>query len=90
MPELVLWQSKGPDCALTGPVPSGVATWKKVIWVLLGKNEMAGFIKDAGGLKHIENLQMHQKKEIYQKAISILEKYFSVEDEEKDQVDIAP
>ena len=31
-----------------------------------------------------------QNEEIYQKAISILEKYFGVEDEEEGQADIAP
>lgn len=45
-------------------------------------NSLAACIDDAGGLVLIEKLQEHQNEEIYTKAISILEKYFGVDQED--------
>ncbi len=45
-------------------------------------NPYADAIDEAGGLDKIEELQSHGNEDIYQKAITILETYFEVEDGE--------
>ncbi|KAJ7973252.1 Importin subunit alpha [Quillaja saponaria] len=49
-----------------------------------GVNVYAQIIDDCEGLEKIENLQTHDNNEIYEKAVKILERYWT-EDEEDDQ-----
>ncbi|KAJ3018153.1 Importin alpha subunit (Karyopherin alpha subunit) (Serine-rich RNA polymerase I suppressor protein) [Thoreauomyces humboldtii] len=46
-----------------------------------GYNQMAIFIEEAMGVDKIYNLQMNENTEIYNKSFSIIDKYFSDEDE---------
>ncbi|KAJ3017749.1 Importin alpha subunit (Karyopherin alpha subunit) (Serine-rich RNA polymerase I suppressor protein) [Thoreauomyces humboldtii] len=48
-----------------------------------GANQMAIFIEEAMGVEKIYNLQMHDNAEIYDKAFSIIDKYFSDEEDEE-------
>ncbi|CAH9132597.1 unnamed protein product [Cuscuta epithymum] len=48
-----------------------------------GVNTFAQLIDEADGLEKIENLQMHDNQDIYEKAVKILETYWSDEDEEQ-------
>jgi len=41
-----------------------------------------GSIEEVGGLDKLEALQTHRNHEIYEKAVSILEKYFAAEEDE--------
>lgn len=45
-------------------------------------NLFAQMIDDAEGLEKIENLQSHDNNEIYEKAVKILETYWTEEDDE--------
>ncbi|CAM9855081.1 unnamed protein product [Ectocarpus fasciculatus] len=45
-------------------------------------NQMATYIMECGGMERIEQLQMHDNNNIYNKALKLLERYFGVEDEE--------
>ncbi|KAI8821005.1 armadillo-type protein [Fimicolochytrium jonesii] len=47
-----------------------------------GQNVMANFIEEAMGVDKIYNLQLHDNAEIYKKAYTIIDKYFSEEDED--------
>ena len=40
-------------------------------------------VEEAGGLDLLENLQEHEYEEVYQKAVSIIEKYFGGEDDDE-------
>lgn len=51
-----------------------------------GINVYAQMIDDCEGLDKIENLQSHDNNDIYEKAVKILEKYWS-EDEEQNLPD---
>jgi len=42
-------------------------------------------IEEVGGLDKLESLQSHKNHEIYEKAVSILERYFAAEDEDETQ-----
>ncbi|KAK6458716.1 importin alpha subunit [Scheffersomyces xylosifermentans] len=53
-------------------------------------NENALFIEEAGGMEKIFECQSHQNEKIYQKAYSIIEKYFSEEDDQIDDEGVAP
>ncbi|TPX54189.1 hypothetical protein SeMB42_g00394 [Synchytrium endobioticum] len=44
-------------------------------------NQMAVFIEDAGGMEKVYALQSHENLEIYKKAYSIIEKYYSDEED---------
>jgi importin subunit alpha-6/7 len=46
------------------------------------QNAYADFIEEAEGIDKIEQLQTHQNNEIYEKAVKILEQYFSAEQED--------
>ncbi|KAI5658497.1 hypothetical protein M9H77_27290 [Catharanthus roseus] len=52
-----------------------------------GINLYAQKIDDCEGLDKIENLQSHDNNEIYEKAVKILEKYWTEEDEEQNLAD---
>ncbi len=52
-----------------------------------GRNEYADFIEEAEGLDKIEQLQVHQNIDIYEKAVKILENYFAAEE---DDTNVAP
>jgi len=52
-----------------------------------GQNIYAVYIEEAGGVDKIFELQKHENKEIYQKAFTIMDKYFA---DEEDDTDIAP
>ena len=47
---------------------------------------MALQVEECGGLDRIEALQTHENEKIYNKAVFIIGKYFSDEDEEDTQV----
>ena len=47
-----------------------------------GTNPFANIIDEAEGTDKIEQLQSHEHEEIYEKAVSILEAFFDVEDGE--------
>jgi len=47
-----------------------------------GQNQYATFIEEADGLDKIESLQRHNKRDIYDKAVKILEAYFAAEEED--------
>ena len=47
-----------------------------------GVNLYARYIDEAEGLEKIENLQTHHNNEIYEKAVKILETYWTEEDED--------
>ena len=47
-----------------------------------GMNPYVTQIEDAGGLDKIEHLQEHQNEDIYNKAVTLLESYFELEDVE--------
>lgn len=49
----------------------------------------AELVDEAGGLELIEGLQEHQNEDIYEKAISIIEQFFGIEDELEDE-NVAP
>lgn len=51
------------------------------------ENQHARFVKEAGGVDKLENLQRHDDHEIYEKAIKILETYFECEDDDEDDED---
>lgn len=51
-----------------------------------GVNPYAQLIDEAEGLDRIEHLQNHAHENIYEKAVSILETYFDVEDGEVENV----
>lgn len=48
-----------------------------------GINRFAEYIDEAEGIEKIEFLQTHENKDIYDKAVKILETYFGVEEEEE-------
>lgn len=53
-------------------------------------NQFSLYIEEAGGMEKIHNLQIHDNEDIYNKAYSIIEKYFAEEEEEAEpQVDAA-
>ena len=52
-------------------------------------NQMSTYVAEAEGLNKIEELQQHSNNDIYEKCISILEKFFGV-DEEEEMANIAP
>lgn len=45
-------------------------------------NQFAQLVQEAGGLDKIENLQSHSNNEIYEHAVSILDQFFEVEDDD--------
>ena len=47
-----------------------------------GINVYADFVEEAEGIDKIEQLQTHQNNEIYEKAVKILEQYFSAEQDD--------
>ncbi|KAJ2141112.1 Importin subunit alpha-1, partial [Coemansia sp. RSA 637] len=53
-------------------------------------NQYALFIEEAGGMDKIHNLQLHDNIEIYKKAYSIIDKYFSEEGEEDEDSELMP
>lgn len=55
---------------------------EKELQGLNGVNPYAQQIDEADGLDRIEHLQNHAHENIYEKAVSILETYFDVEDGE--------
>ena len=48
-----------------------------------GDNVMARYVHEAEGLDKIENLQQHDNRDIYDKALKIIEKYFGTSDEDE-------
>ena len=55
-------------------------------------NKVAGYVSlvdESGGIDHIEGLQEHENDDIYEKAISIIEKYFGCDDAQEDE-NLAP
>jgi len=53
---------------------------------LTEENDMARFVDEAEGLSKIEFLQQHENSDIYDKAVKIIETYFSQEDDDEDEV----
>ncbi|GLJ07253.1 hypothetical protein SUGI_0062890 [Cryptomeria japonica] len=49
-----------------------------------GVNMYARLIEDAEGLDKIESLQIHEKAEVYEKSVKILEMYFADDEEEEE------
>ncbi|KAK9704000.1 Importin subunit alpha-1 [Basidiobolus ranarum] len=47
-----------------------------------GENQLALYIEEAGGMEKIHNLQIHDNVQIYQKAYTIIDKYFGEEEDE--------
>lgn len=56
---------------------------------IVEENEMANYVDEAEGLSKIEMLQQHENTGIYEKAVKIIETYFSQEDDEEDEA-VAP
>jgi importin subunit alpha-1 len=50
-----------------------------------GVNQYADIVEQVGGLDYLENLQYHKSKEIYEKALEILDTYFGQEGEDEDE-----
>lgn len=50
-----------------------------------GVNRYADIVEQVGGLDYLENLQYHKSKEIYDKALEILDTYFGQEGEDEDE-----
>jgi hypothetical protein len=48
-----------------------------------GRNQYADYIEEAEGLDKIEQLQVHQNVDIYEKAVKILELYFAAEEDDQ-------
>ena len=48
-----------------------------------GDNVYVEAVQDADGIERLENLQEHENPEIYKKTISIIETYFSFEEEDE-------
>jgi len=48
-----------------------------------GRNPFADAIEEAEGLDKIEQLQVHQNIDIYEKAVKILETYFAAQEEDQ-------
>ncbi|KAJ0250117.1 Importin subunit alpha-3 [Hirschfeldia incana] len=48
------------------------------------ENLFAALVEEGGGLEKIENLQTHDNDEIYQKAVKILEKFWTEDDDEEE------
>lgn len=55
-----------------------------------GVNRFALYIEDAGGMEKIFKCQNNDNVEIYQKAYSIMEKYYGENEDEGDVADLAP
>ncbi|CAH6722518.1 importin subunit alpha [[Candida] jaroonii] len=53
-------------------------------------NEYALYIEEAGGMEKIFECQSNENEKIYEKAFSIIEKYFSDDDEQVDDSMLAP
>lgn len=53
-------------------------------------NENALYIEEAGGMEKIFNCQSNENEKIYQKAYTIIEKYFSEDDEQIDDNELNP
>ncbi|KAJ2358464.1 Importin subunit alpha-1, partial [Coemansia sp. RSA 2618] len=53
-------------------------------------NQYALYIEEAGGMDKIHNLQLHDNIEIYKKAYSIIDKYFSEEGDEDEDSELMP
>lgn len=53
-------------------------------------NENALYIEEAGGMEKIFECQANENEKIYEKAYSIIEKYFSEEDDQIDDEGVAP
>ncbi|KAG0057509.1 Importin alpha subunit (Karyopherin alpha subunit) (Serine-rich RNA polymerase I suppressor protein) [Gryganskiella cystojenkinii] len=51
-----------------------------------GVNQFSIFIEECGGMEKIHNLQAHDNVEIYKKAYTIIDKYFSDEDDEDNEL----
>ena len=52
---------------------------------LTGDENLFGIlVEDAGGLEKIENLQSHDNDDIYQKAVKILEEFWTEDDDEEE------
>lgn len=56
----------------------------------LSVNENALYIEEAGGMEKIFECQANENEKIYEKAYSIIERYFSEEDEQLDDDGMAP
>jgi len=48
-----------------------------------GRNQFADLVEEAQGLDKIEQLQVHQNIDIYEKAVKILENYFAAQEEDQ-------
>lgn len=51
-----------------------------------GRNQFADIIEEAQGLDKIEQLQVHQNIDIYEKAVKILETYFAAQEDEDQNI----
>lgn len=69
-------------CVLRSHMACQVGEVEKELQGANGVNPYAQLIDEAEGLDRIEHLQNHAHEEIYEKAVSILENFFDVEDGE--------
>ncbi|KAI5064309.1 hypothetical protein GOP47_0020979 [Adiantum capillus-veneris] len=79
----------GPDTRIITVCLEGLENILKVgeadkeLGITGGVNLYAQYIDEADGLEKIENLQMHDNSDIYEKAVKLLETYWSEEDEDQ-------
>ena len=55
-----------------------------------GYNEMAAMVAEHKGLEKLEELQNHSSEQLYEKAVSLIEKFFGVEEDAPDGVGGGP
>ena len=56
---------------------------------IMKHGDYADIVEEAGGLDLLESLQEHENQEVYERAVSIIEKHFGLEDEDESE-NLAP
>ena len=61
-----------------------------IIIHIFAENPCIGWVEEAGGIEKIDELQQHENERIYQKANTLIDKYFRAEDNDGDDDTLAP